>query len=589
MQGRIGYLLIPIAFILIAVTLYHPGFDAPMYLDSVERLQDKTSVFENKALIDVLRIFPPRPVAMLSFYHNFLLTGMNPYYFRLFNSLLLAATSFVAFLLFVVVLELPKLNVPAGAAERRAVALIAALLFLVHPLQIYVVLYIIQRMALLACFFYVCSLLMYLATRAGIFPGKALGYTAVIVCAVCAVLSKQNAITLPVVLLVAELAFFRSGPRELVRPVLLSVAMLASALIVLTILERAPGTEREADLLTTISMNYQLAGLTFKEMALSQCRITFHYLYHIIIPFPSVVPLMNPMVISKSIWSPPVTWVAVLGLAALAGAALLLVRHRPVAGFGLLFFVIDLIPESVSAPLHLFFPQRAHLPMIGVLLAAADGALLLLEQARTRGILNSARLSLGIFSIVWIALAGWTTFSAAQLWRNPIEVWQRVVDGFPAQQENVEIWSRVNALNGLAKAFENANRVSEAIEAYEKSAQIVPHYEVTLLNLGRAYLITGQVNEAESSLNRLLRVNPNHAQAHSNLGWLLMRHYGKTEEAARHFEIALQFNPALWQAHLNLGDLLQKSGKPKEAEIHYREALRIVPNNRTVLERLKTR
>jgi len=84
-------------------------------------------------------------------------------------------------------------------------------------------------------------------------------------------------------------------------------------------------------------------------------------------------------------------------------------------------------------------------------------------------------------------------------------------------------------------------------------------------------------NSAESLLKKAIRINPNDAEAHNNLGNLLddLKRY---DEAEKEFRKALKIKPNFAEAHYNLGNLLVELHHYDEAEKEYREAIRIKPN-----------
>jgi tetratricopeptide (TPR) repeat protein len=53
---------------------------------------------------------------------------------------------------------------------------------------------------------------------------------------------------------------------------------------------------------------------------------------------------------------------------------------------------------------------------------------------------------------------------------------------------------------------------------------------------------------------------------------------GKQAEAIENLEQALRINPNLAEAHYNLGGALQRAGRLAEAIQHYEEALRLKPD-----------
>jgi tetratricopeptide (TPR) repeat protein len=61
------------------------------------------------------------------------------------------------------------------------------------------------------------------------------------------------------------------------------------------------------------------------------------------------------------------------------------------------------------------------------------------------------------------------------------------------------------------------------------------------------------------------------------LGNALLRE-GKLQEAIGHFEQALRIKPDFADAHYNLGVALETLGRTQEAIQHYKQALRIKPD-----------
>jgi protein O-mannosyl-transferase len=82
-----------------------------------------------------------------------------------------------------------------------------------------------------------------------------------------------------------------------------------------------------------------------------------------------------------------------------------------------------------------------------------------------------------------------------------------------------------------------------------------------------------------------LRIKPDYAQAHNNLGGDLVR-LGRVQEAIGHYEQALRLQPGFFQVRNNLGDALLKVGRVAEAITRYREVLRLTADWSPALSRL---
>lgn len=83
---------------------------------------------------------------------------------------------------------------------------------------------------------------------------------------------------------------------------------------------------------------------------------------------------------------------------------------------------------------------------------------------------------------------------------------------------------------------------------------------------------------ARSLFEETLRLDPNHAEAHSNLGLVLM-HTGDEEEAIAHLQQALRLQPGNVKARTNLGTALARRGERAEAARALEEAAQLGPTD----------
>lgn len=84
----------------------------------------------------------------------------------------------------------------------------------------------------------------------------------------------------------------------------------------------------------------------------------------------------------------------------------------------------------------------------------------------------------------------------------------------------------------------------------------------------------GQLAEAEEVLSQVLAVAPQHPEA-LHLGGLIAYMLGRAEDGARRMAKSARLQPGNPLVHNNLGLALEASGKPAEAVISYRQALRL--------------
>ncbi|MCK4458814.1 MAG: tetratricopeptide repeat protein [Methanosarcinales archaeon] len=118
----------------------------------------------------------------------------------------------------------------------------------------------------------------------------------------------------------------------------------------------------------------------------------------------------------------------------------------------------------------------------------------------------------------------------------------------------------------------------EAIGYYKESVKINPDNAEAHNNLGVLLKDLGRYDEAEKEYREAIRANPDRAAAHYNLGSLLYN-LGQYDEAEKECREAIGIHPVDAASHYNLGVLLKDLGRYDEAEKEYREAISIRPDN----------
>lgn len=104
----------------------------------------------------------------------------------------------------------------------------------------------------------------------------------------------------------------------------------------------------------------------------------------------------------------------------------------------------------------------------------------------------------------------------------------------------------------------------------------LPPKAVELNQSGAAALAAGDLTTAEARLSVALEYSPRFTEAWVNLGYVELRR-GNLERARKHFVKARGMNPDLPAPHHALGVLADKRDIGREAEAHYRQALKVDP------------
>ncbi len=316
---------------------------------------------------------------------------------------------------------------------------------------------------------------------------------------------------------------------------------------------------------------YRSAAITPVEVALTECRLVFWYLLTIVAPFRSGVEIITPCVVSRSLWSPPITVAGVAGVGVLMTLGVALARSHPLPSFGILFFLITLAPESLLIPQYLFCGYRAILPMAGVLLVCGAVVLGFFSRSRIRG----ARLAtLGIFVGITVGLAMMTVTEAEQ-W-NPLLIWKKACDRLPPFSKNVEATPYLDILGNYGLELKDSGDYSTAVHVLDRAIRIDSppnNFKKTLAlaNKGLALIKKGDKPQGLDALKEAVRLDPNDGWARFQLAEALLDQ-GHKDEGLKTLEKAVELNPRYLPSRMRLAFCLRESGRFQDAVRHFQEA-----------------
>ena len=129
-----------------------------------------------------------------------------------------------------------------------------------------------------------------------------------------------------------------------------------------------------------------------------------------------------------------------------------------------------------------------------------------------------------------------------------------------------------------ANAYYYAGDFGNAEKEYKEAIKINPNLAEVHYNLGVLLERLKRHDEAEKEYREVIKINPNYMAAHYNLGNLLadLKRY---DEAEKEYRETIRINPYFVQAHYNLGNLLKALKRYNEAEKEYRKAIIINPDH----------
>ena len=116
--------------------------------------------------------------------------------------------------------------------------------------------------------------------------------------------------------------------------------------------------------------------------------------------------------------------------------------------------------------------------------------------------------------------------------------------------------------------------LEQAEAAYERSIEINPNHADAHVNLGRLLHERKAPAAAEKHYRSAIKVSPDHETAAFNLG-VALEDLGRIREAIEAYEDALRVDPDHADAHYNLAGLLEKRGEKAKALQHLKEYARL--------------
>jgi tetratricopeptide (TPR) repeat protein len=469
----------------------------------------------------LFRLIQTRPLTFLTFHWNYLLNGNDPWGFHLINLLVHAANSILVLLV-------------ARRALQPGLAWFAAALFAIHPLQTQAVNYVFERATLLATFFALLSLLLFIEER----------YWGAVVAFGLSLLAKEETIALPAFFLVYDLATKRRPAIWRCYLPVLSLAALAATRLFYT-LHNIPEAQ----------LAFNTKGVSQISYVLTESRVMWIYVRLFFLPVG--LSLDHDVRLSQNLWSPTATLPAVLALALVVGAlAWYAWRGTKSALWALGFFVL-LSPSSTIVPASdLLFEHRTYLPLACLAIAAA----LLLAQILPR----RAKPALPLLLIM--LLVG--TIVRNRVWKDDRSLWSDVIEKAP---------HKARGYFHLGQSYASENPTL-ARQLYDRGLEIDPYNADGHANLGLILLSQEDPENALSHLHKALALGGEKSLVWNNIGSAELRR-GQIEEGIEAFRKALDNDPCRFDARWNLIHTLSSLGETEDARVagHIPATCRFLP------------
>ncbi len=592
-------------------------------LNSIQQNQTLRRMWPLSAALSPPRETPVggRPLVNLSFAVNYAIGGLEVRGYHVGNIVIHVACALILFGLVRRTLLGPRLRDRFGASA-NAVALVSALLWMVHPLQTEPVDYITQRTESMMGLFWLVTL--YFAMRARRSASAPRWLAASVLACALGMACKESMATAPLIVLLYDGTFEFDSFRQAIQGRWRLYAALAATWIELALLNSSVPR-------STVGTS---SGVGVWTYLLNQCEMIAQYLRLTLWPRALVLDYGLPRALAIRDVLPQ----AVVVVSLLLATAVALVRWRTL-GFLCAAFFLTLAPTTSLIPIasEVGAERRMYLPLAALAVLVALAGWRALDRLGAWLGKPSRRIALVGATVAASAVAALATRTAYRNaeYASPLALWRTVVERRPhgrarsaLASELIAAGSHDEAMNHLREAVRDypaarfelgtelygEGKLDEAIAelrrftSQPRFANVLPAEEL----IGRILVAQGKLPEAATQFQRVVGLDPSNPAMHgfladvlfaqrrfeeaiaqyrvllaarpgtapalSNMG-VALANLGRLDEAIGAFQRAASLDPQSGSAERNLAQAYLEQGNAHQAELHAREAVRLSPRD----------
>ncbi len=515
-----------------------------------------------------------RPMACLSFALNYYVGRTEVSGYHVVNIVIHFMSAVFLFFFIYHTLNLPLLKTRYGP-NSYFIAFLATMLWAISPVQTQAITYVVQRMASMAGMFYIMAMYFYLKGRtSGQKPLKATHYFFCLICGILALGSKENAVMLPVSILLFDLFLIQGlTKKNIIRNSLVCLALILFCLSLALVL-KGPSVLQ----LVNLSASYYGRGFTLLERLLTEPRVVLFYVSLLLYPMPYRLCISHDISVSEGLFDPPATIIAILAIFAILALTLFRSKRWPFISFCILFFFVNHAIESTILPLDLVFEHRNYIPSM---LFFAPIAILIAKGLRSFSDKRSMQFIISTFVVLVLVALGHSTFMRNFAWKTEETLWLDAVEKSP---------NLTRPHHNLGKYYADIDLRQMALEQYREALRLPdgPNrwtHHLTYYNMGLNYKALKEYDKAERYLLKAVEMEPRLSPAYTCLG-ILNTEKGRNDKALEYFVKALSHDINSQLARNYTGLVLLRQKRLTDAVTQFREALKMSPSDLYALTHL---
>lgn len=563
-EEKLSKKLVPILLIAIAGLLaYCNSFTAPFLLD------DFGSIVNNYAIRN-----PLDPLAIWKFYSNrFILyytLSINFYFhdygvvgYHVTNLLLHMFNGYLVYRIFYSILSLKHFEGKLPNRYKGIISTLSAIIFVVHPMQVNAVTYIVQRTASLAAAFYFLAILYYIKYRT---ENKKRHFLLTILFIILAMFTKENTITIPFMLILIEFMFFLGDGKTSwkKRILLIGLLLLTVPVIPSTNLFLKGYSQSDPNVSFKASTSMDRFQYFYTEL-----NVIILYIKLLFIPDKQNFDYSNDFPFSHTIME-NYSYVSFAILLIIGLIALYNLRKNKLLSLGIFWFFMGLAVESSFISIKdVYFEHRLYFPVAGFIMCLVG---IIFTESRKRNqfyVIKKPLLFFVVLSLFLIPFYTGLTLKRNYVYGDAIRLWSDTAQKAPKSDRAHSVLA-----TAYMDKYENGGCKDQeyfdlAEKEYKKAIELYNWNGNAHCNLAKLYLLGKQYDDCIAEANQAIRIDPS-VYGYHNLG-AAYKAKGKSHDAIDAFLAGYKIDKKCTFILKDLGDIYYDTGDLKNAKKYYSE------------------
>ncbi len=553
--------------VLLLMCAYLPARDFPFMFDSVGNITGNSNI--RVTSLSTTNLYKAamsnhggfRPIPYLTFALNYYFSGADPGWYRIVN-IFIHLTNII--LLCCILFHLLKSYI--DKKYLRYLPAILALFWGLHPTASQSVTYIVQRMNSLMALFYLLTLLFYILARQ---KKKPLLFIASGVSFLLAILSKENAAILPVIIWLIELYFFAPDSKRFFKKSLPYIAGVMALLATIYIFN-------SNEIGVFLQSGYAQRSFTMAQRVLTEFRVVIYYLSLLFFPYHNRLTIDQYFTPSTSLLSPMDTFVSLVLIITLIVFAAARFKKNRLISFGIVFYFVTLIIESSVIGLELAYEHRLYIPSIGLLFVLAGIVTALPSFFEKKSV---QRLSIALSAALVLSFT-YNTYMRNMVYRDTVTFLEDAISKAP---KRARLYNNLgNEYKKLARLAQDKEKRSEYLDKaegwYLGAIRVRPDYGEAYNNLGNLYRKKKQYKAALSSYEIAMEYLPKSKYILNNYATSL-RDFMRYDDAKYYLKKALSIDPCYQTAVLNMVTVYEYENDSERARKVLKKLISCQPAN----------